>query len=133
MKRSNRNIRTKQIYLSAAYERRPEMIGHRDVLRNAGFEVKARWLDGAQHNWDRMSAALKEDYSQIDLEDAQTADIVITFTGGGPRGGRHVEFGVGLATGARVILVGHRENIFHWHPDVEVYDSLDDVIRKALI
>jgi hypothetical protein len=37
-------------------------------------------------------------------------------------GGRHVEFGLALAQGKRVIIVGPRENVFHYLlPDSQVF------------
>jgi hypothetical protein len=39
------------------------------------------------------------------------------------RGGRHVEFGAAVATGKRLIVVGHRENLFHHLPGVEFFDG----------
>lgn len=55
------------------------------------------------------------------------AELQINFTepprSNASRGGRHVECGIGLATGARIIVVGYRENIFHWLPRVEFCES----------
>ena len=39
------------------------------------------------------------------------------------RGGRHAEFGIALALGKRVIVIGPRENVFHALPAVERYES----------
>ena len=39
--------------------------------------------------------------------------------GGASRGGRHVEFGLALAWGKGVVVVGPRENVFHTLPQVE--------------
>jgi hypothetical protein len=37
-------------------------------------------------------------------------------------GGRHVEFGLALAQGKRVIIVGPRENVFHYLlPDAQIF------------
>ena len=44
------------------------------------------------------------------------------------RGGRHVEFGLALAAGKRLCIVGPRENIFHFLPRVEVFRSTDDLV-----
>lgn len=48
---------------------------------------------------------------------------------GGGRGGRHVEFGYAMAKGKRLIVVGHRENLFHEHPAVEFFASMWDMVR----
>ena len=45
------------------------------------------------------------------------------------RGGRHVEFGLAIAWGKPVYLVGERENVFHWLPQVRVFPALDEVVN----
>ena len=52
-------------------------------------------------------------------------------TAGRNRGGRHVEFGMALArrllSGApRLIVVGYRENVFHYAPEVEFYETWNE-------
>lgn len=46
------------------------------------------------------------------------------------RGGRHVEFGMALALGKRVIVVGPRENVFHLLPEVEVHVNWNDFVAN---
>ena len=71
--------------------------------------------------------ALRQRFAKDDYEDVQAADVVISFTeaprSSANRGGRHVEYGIALAMGKRVMVVGHRENIFHWLPTVEFYTT----------
>ena len=73
------------------------------------------------------AAALRTSFAADDFEDVMTADVVINFTEPPRttfnRGGRHVELGIALAIGARVIVIGYRENIFHWLPQVEYYET----------
>jgi hypothetical protein len=124
------------IYLAARFSQHPEMQGVRDVLHGLGHHVTSRWIDlhaGMQPN-SIMGEQLNEDpaaYEFIglhDLEDLDAADTVISFTlVGGGKGGRHVEFGYGLATGKRMILVGPREHAFHCLPQVEHYDNRPDL------
>ena len=120
------------IYLAARFSQHPEMQGVRDVLEALGHKVTSRWIDlhaGLQPH-SIMGEQLNEDptaYEFIglhDLEDIDAADTLISFTVvGGGKGGRHVEFGYGLASGKRMILVGPREHAFHCLPQVEHYDS----------
>ena len=83
----------------------------------------------------QRAAALRQRFAQDDWEDVTAAELVINFTepprSKANRGGRHVEFGIALARGARVIVVGFRENIFHWLPRVEFCRSWEEV--KALL
>ena len=120
-----------RIYLAARYSRNAEMRGVRDVLHGLGYEVTSRWID--QHGGDLLESIVAEKlnaepgecsgYAHIDIEDLTAAEIVISFTsaGGGGKGGRHIEFGMALAGGKRVIVVGPRENVFHTLPEVEWY------------
>lgn len=132
------------VYLAARYSRREELCGYRDQLSTLGLLVQARWLDGGHQisesgapigeagealvegdtgGSSAEAAALRAKFAADDWEDVTSADIVISFTepprSKATRGGRHVEFGVALARGVRVIVVGYRENIFHWLPQVE--------------
>ena len=69
---------------------------------------------------DLQKAALTD---SIDLVEAE---VLLLFTGddesvpraAAVRGGRHVEFGMAVGWGLKVVLVGPRENVFHWMPEV---------------
>jgi hypothetical protein len=124
-----------KIYLASRYSRRVQMRDLAEELRRMGHEVATRWLDTEWANRpDQSSAAppeYREKYALIDLEDVRAADWVINFTeapGDGSRGGRHVEFGLAVAWGKRVIVVGHRENLFHHLPCVEFYEDPTDLL-----
>jgi len=72
------------------------------------------------------------------VEDVIRADCILCFTeeptehvSWAARGGRHVEFGVALAMGKRLCVVGPRENIFHHLPRVEQFRSLDDFVAQT--
>ena len=143
----------KTVYLAARYSRREELCEYREHLSEMGFLVQARWLDGGHQLADNgipigesgealvegdasgcshESQRLREKFAQDDWEDVISADIVISFTepprSKANRGGRHVEFGIALARGARVIVVGFRENIFHWLPQVEFVGTIGDAL-----
>jgi len=68
--------------------------------------------------------------SEHDLADINEANVVVSFTSGtgAGKGGRHVEFGYGLAKNKRMVIVGPRENVFHAHKLVEQYNSLAEFI-----
>ncbi len=131
-----------RIYLAARYSRREELCRYRDQLRSMGHEVQARWLDGKHQVADDgtpigdhgealveaggdAAAILRAKFAQDDYEDVADSDVVINFTEPSrsrvSRGGRHVEYGVALALNKIILVVGHRENIFHWLPRVEFY------------
>lgn len=144
----------KQIYLAGRYSRRLELNEYRDQLRALGFLVQARWLDGG-HQLDNAgvpigengealvesgqserAAALRAQFAADDWDDATSAEIQINFTeaprSSANRGGRHVELGIALSRGQRVIVVGHRENIFHWLPEIEFHPTWEEA-KASLI
>ena len=97
-----------RVYIAARYRRRDEVKRCAEDLQRLGHQVTSRWLHGhdvAPGPLDNPSWAA---IAQEDVEDTLAADTVISFAdarrGGG--GGRHVEFGIGLGTGKRLIVVG---------------------------
>lgn len=143
------------IYLAARYSRRLELCEYRKQLREIGHLVEARWLDGAHQISDSgaplgndgeklvegddgsaspRAAELRAQFADDDWTDVLQADLAISFTepprSEASRGGRHVEFGMALAHGHRVIVVGYRENLFHWIPWVEFYPKWEEVLER---
>lgn len=138
-------------YLAARYGKRLELCGYREELEAMGYEITSRWLNGKHQidnvgkpigdkgesliEGDAACAtsganspeaqALRQSFAVEDVNDVLAVDILVNFTEPprttATRGGRHVEFGIGIATGKRLIVVGHRENIFHWLPKVEFF------------
>jgi nucleoside 2-deoxyribosyltransferase len=122
-----------KIYLAARYSRREELVGYKARLEALGHEVTSRWLSGdhfinCQEQGDDGEytpeyCAMRERFAIEDFEDVVACDAVMSFTEPRdstcpPRGGRHVEMGMGIALGKELIVVGYRENIFHWLPQV---------------
>lgn len=106
------------VYLSARFARREELNGYRQQLTAAGVEVTSRWLtdptpDLTDEAWRKLA--------QKDVDDVRKADTLVLFAeddrdGGG---GRHVEYGIALGNGKRLIVVGNPENLFQRLPEVE--------------
>ncbi len=139
-----------RIYLAARYSRRLELCGYRDRLIAAGHDVRARWLDGEHQisnegkpigengealvegddgGSDDRSASLRRQFAYDDLSDVEQCDTLIAFTeaprSGFSRGGRHVELGIAIGMDKRIIVVGHRENIFCWLDEVEFVETFE--------
>jgi nucleoside 2-deoxyribosyltransferase len=72
-------------------------------------------------------------YAEQDMADVLRSDVVVVFTHQpSSTGGRHVELGMALAAGKRVIICGDRENIFQTLPQVEHCDTDWDQLIKLL-
>ncbi len=146
---SHRSIKlSKSIYLAARYSRREEIRGYKINLENKGFVVTSRWLEDISTDEEHILVNKIEEsdnsipieariLADIDVSDVMQADTLILFSetpvSKYARGGRHVEFGIALASNKRVIVIGPRENIFHTLENVEHFDCLDDKVINYLI
>lgn len=128
-------------YFAGAYARRAELERYADEIVGAGIRayVVSTWINNPQEGHDAGFSAegltdpgmveLAWRYGRRDIEDLARAEAIVSFTGDGVRGGRHVEHGWALAwhmtvggrMGVRLVIVGPREHVFHCHPATEVY------------
>jgi hypothetical protein len=125
-----------RVYLASQYLRRDELRNYAAALRAHGYEITSRWIEGehkplrdlASDSRDAQAAATR------DLEDVRAADVHVAFTeprdtSQRGRGGRHVEFGVALAGGQRLVVVGPAEHVFHLLAQVERYNDWDEALH----
>jgi hypothetical protein len=145
-----------KVYLASRYSRREELCGYRQELESRGFEITSRWLNGKHQisdvgvpigdhgeklvegddgNQSEEAQKLRMDFAREDVSDVLGAEIVICFTepprSSASRGGRHVEFGLALAKGKFVIVIGHRENLFCWLPEVAFFPTWEQFKESA--
>lgn len=137
-----------KVYLAARYSRREELCGYVEQLGPLGYAVTSRWLHGANQTDDQghiigaageraveSGSPLSGELAAHNVADVRRAEILIAFTehpdaGGRARGGRHVELGLALAWGKDVLVVGPRENVFCWLPQVKQFEEWgEDVLR----
>jgi hypothetical protein len=118
-----------KIYLAAHYDRRWQMLAVASTLEHAGHQVTSRWIEGGRGDDPAVVPALE------DLIDLGNADCLVSFTeertgdaAGAGSGERHVEFGIALAAGKRLCVVGPRETVFHHLLSVEAYASVADLV-----
>jgi nucleoside 2-deoxyribosyltransferase len=125
-----------KFYLAAGFSRKDEIAEKTRQLESKGIGVTSSWP------WEDASpnATLQDVDCPIvaakDIAEIDAADGVILFTQEPTkpfvRGGRMHEFGYAQGKGKRLIVVGPRENIFHYLPNVHVYptfEALLEVIR----
>lgn len=119
-----------KVYLASAYGRKEEMREYARQLTEMGIGVTSTWINEPHAPNAKMSQADASDlqlYAVTDLLDIDDADSFAFFSEdpetSAPRGGRHVEFGYALANNKRVFVVGPKENIFHYLPEVEHFSS----------
>lgn len=137
------------IYLVARYDRKAELRGYAEDLRALGHTISASWLEEgdaeAAYNWNPDPAMYRR-FARQAIDDLMASDCSIHFTepptrelvsGVTARGGRHVE--LGLAYGLRdytavdgdahrIVIVGPRENVFHYLPAVDHFPTWDEAL-----
>ena len=127
-----------KIYIAARFSRQQECLVFAELLQGMGHVVTSRWIfPEFKHitlpeNSAEESARDKQRFATEDYNDVVRADTVISLTEpprGNGRGGRHVEFGIGLGLQKRLIIVGPQENVFHFIQGVEVCKSIDDCLK----
>lgn len=121
------------VYLASRHEDRPDIIKVRKHLIANGINVTSRWLTEGGVIKQLIGGRKTTDVVELqrdaclhvqtnDIEDIDAADLIVVFSPkkafGNSTGGRHVEFGYALGTKKPIILVGYRENVFHWNPKV---------------
>jgi nucleoside 2-deoxyribosyltransferase len=122
-------------YLAAGFSRKDEIAQKSIALKEVGIGVTSTWP------WE--DAAPKSTLAEVgdkyllkhgskDIKEIEAADGVILFTQDPlkpfVRGGRMHEFGYAHGKGKRLIVCGPRENIFHYLPNVEVFETFDELI-----
>lgn len=126
-----------KFYLAARYSRRDELREHKLLLEEYGVEITSRWLDEKEPLDSQMGQHTTDFYiatATIDLEDIDRADAVIFF-GENPRegivrGGRHFEHGYAYAKGKKMFCIAWKENVFHYLPFMEHFESVNDLIKR---
>lgn len=118
--------REMKVYLSASMTRSKATADLAEVLRRHGVDVVSTWHDLPFEESEAAAAA------RTDIDQLAAATVMIAFAetpgAGYQTGGRHVEFGLALALGLRIILVGAREHVFAHLTVVQVVpDTLEAV------
>jgi hypothetical protein len=77
------------------------------LLPHDNVQVVSRWVWPEKRTYDPATDAAN------DIDDIENSYMMISFTGQGGRGGRHVEFGLGLVMCTKMVIIGPKEHIFH--------------------
>jgi nucleoside 2-deoxyribosyltransferase len=116
------------IYLSAKLERATEMMDVICDLEKLGHFVASTWIYREKLSF--STEDIKQNVLE-DLRDIEICDMIIIFSNNGKpsRGGRHVELGYSLALKKRIVLIGERENGFHYiNEKIEHYNKYNDFL-----
>lgn len=128
---------SKKIYIAARFSRRPECNALAHELKALGHIITSRWVKPeCDHVMPTGLSRQAEDserqrFALEDVEDVLAADWCISLMEeprSNTRGGRHIEFGMALALGQRLSIIGPRETVFHHLPQVEHYRNVEDFL-----
>lgn len=101
--------------------------------------ITSRWLfenQGMKHGNSREK--FMRECAFTDLADVRAADLLVLFADDlSPitipshlgTGARHVEFGVALERGIPIVVVGKRQNVFHFCPHITILPDTDTLVR----
>lgn len=112
------------VYIAAPYQLKGEAEVLADLLSQRKVSVTSSWL--------HMDSTDCDDHARLDLADIRSSDALVALnpkhwsTSG--TGGRHVELGYALALGKKVFLFGSRSNVFHYLSEINVYDSIEELL-----
>ena len=119
-----------KVYVAAAWSERALARIRAEQLARAGHHVTSRWLLD-EYSSESHSEAQRAEW---DLEDVDRSDalVLLTMALGAmfSSGGRMVELGYALGRGTKVIVLGPRENIFCYLPQVVQCETVDDLLCK---
>ena len=126
-------------YLAGRYSRKIEFAEIAKKIEDTlGYCCSSSWLtelEKPDSTLDQVASDRLTFYALRDLHDILQADFTLFFAEdpliGTPRGGRHVEFGYALAQKKPIVIIGPKENIFHYLPadfDITHYNTVEAFI-----
>ncbi len=119
-----------RIYLASNWQSQARIRAMREVIEGLGHEVVSGWLDETQTAQSLASTTPEEAriFAYRDMGEIMSCDLLIIDTQEeSTSGGREVEYGVAMALGKPMWLVGPNRNIFHSIPRRQ-YDTWEEVI-----
>jgi len=87
------------------------------------------WID--QESYGNTPICQKMAIAERCENDVKQCDLLINIADEvNTHGGKHVELGIALALGKKIMVLGRKENIFHHHKSVIFFETDDKLIDK---
>lgn len=129
-----------KLYLAAGFSKKNDIAEKTELLKSYGVDVVSSWhleTVGPQTTLADCSDDYHRENAARDLAEIESADTLVLFTQDPTipfcRGGRMHEAGYAQGKGKRVVVVGPKENIFHWLSDVTVYASFSEFFDAEVV
>lgn len=123
-----------KLYIAAHSQTAAKSLKER--IEEMGHVCTARWITTDEKFPQGLSAYScdeKRELVVVDEHDVREAVDGLVLIAEPPGqlvpGGKHVETGMALAYGYSVFVIGRRENLFHWHPNVKVFEDADAFVH----
>jgi nucleoside 2-deoxyribosyltransferase len=132
-----------KVYLAAGFSRKNEIAEKSQELENLGIVVTSTWpyedISG-NAKLHEVSDEYLRTHARKDLNEILSADAIILFTQDPlvpfHRGGRMHETGFAHALGKSLLICGPRENLFHWLPEFNQFNTWEELkatLTKAIL
>lgn len=130
MLKSDAMVRLGSVYVAAKYARKPEAKRLATVLKQNGLKVTSDWVDEPpeglpESSWPQVSM---EDV--LDIMHADTFLLISDPPMYGGTCGKSFEMGLAYAAEKQIIVIGPRENVFHYLPGIERYDTVEAFLGR---
>lgn len=131
-----------KIYIAARFSRRPEANRLAQVLKSYGYTITSRWVKPDQTDLpetgisEQATDSDRRRFAMEDYEDVKACDWCISLMEeprNNSRGGRHIEFGIALALGKKLTIIGPRETVFHHLDQVGHFDSIEEFLYRLVL
>lgn len=98
-------------------------------LSGSGYFITSRWLSASFDKTESYTEKERAEIAKMDADDVLASEALVLIAGPDKySGGKFVEAGIALGVGIRVYVIGRRENMLLWHPEVRHYETIDAMI-----
>ena len=98
------------------------------LLRRAGYVVVSSWLTDKRFGQEKYTLRQCRQIARRDVREVLQCDLLILMAGPDLYpGGKFIEAGVALGSGAHLVVLGRRENMVLWHPRILAVETTDDL------
>lgn len=128
-----------KVYLAAPWSFKEQAKIVKKIFVDAGFDVVSRWIDlhvpkpenSIELGWAEANEEIMRREAYNDIEDVKECDVLVLMNIQ-PRNfestGKAVETGIALILDKKVVLVGDKTNVFHYHDNVTQVNGVTEAI-----
>lgn len=97
------------------------------VLTRHGLGIHSSWLQEEFRRTDTYSEEERQAIASKNVSEVIESDgLVLVASADRVPGGKFVEAGIALSFSYPVVIIGHRENMLLWHPDIAAVSTPDE-------